>query len=732
MTDVAPSEHSTLDESVWESVQRDLRLVCRRAPNRTARLGSLGPTPGLSIAVHGVVGGVASAGVAHVQSGVCGGVAGRGVGDGKRHPAGRPPVLFPERVSPGILGDAVAARCADVHAVASGDPQPTRRGHCAFRDGALLAAVVAVCQRHLPGRRRHAPRAQGARRVSGREGLETSWVFCRNTAPLFEAGKWSVFYYTHFSLPTRTRCPQAPRPSDRAHVAAGGGRQTRGGPVASSQDAAHRLDLCRALWETVCDAAGRATCRVMRSCILLPGDGVNQRPAGPSVSPGGLPGGVAAAAYRRAAFQASCLTPRGPWRLRWSCGVGGSLARTASRPRACLGVAHRRRPLTATTPFLGQPVARRLHAVPRVRSVGTATASSPVFQLGMMFDTLTEKMQDTLRRMRGAAKITEKNVEATLTDVRRALIDADVNVKVVDGLLQNIKSKALNMDVMQGVSPGQQFIKVVYDELVTILGGRREQPPPSTAGETPKTDSAAPPAALKPTPVFSRFDGRPTVVLMAGLQGSGKTTTTAKLARLCKEDKADPRKVLLVAADRVSAVPGAIIVGGRGRCHRLGAAGAAARSAVRPGPRLRRGDRRYRRAAGHRRGDDAGDPRHETAGAARRDTVGGGCDDRTGGGAGDARVPRRHRSERRRAHQAGRRHPRRRGAVHPASVWRADPFRGRRRASEQAGALLPGTRRLAHPRHGRRHHPGGARAGGGRREGGTEDGAQDDRRQVRF
>ena len=194
-------------------------------------------------------------------------------------------------------------------------------------------------------------------------------------------------------------------------------------------------------------------------------------------------------------------------------------------------------------------MARRLHGVPRARPAGTATTSSPVFQLGMMFDALAEKMQDTLRRMRGAAKITEKNVEATLTDVRRALIDADVNVKVVDGLLQNIKSKALNMDVVQGVSPGQQFIKVVYDELVTILGGRREQPPPSTAGETPKTDGAAPPAALKPTPVFPRFDGRPTVVLMAGLQGSGKTTTAAKLARLCKEDKADPRKVLLVAAD---------------------------------------------------------------------------------------------------------------------------------------------------------------------------------------
>jgi signal recognition particle subunit SRP54 len=153
----------------------------------------------------------------------------------------------------------------------------------------------------------------------------------------------------------------------------------------------------------------------------------------------------------------------------------------------------------------------------------------------MLFEALTENFQRSLAALRGLDKITETNIEPTLKEVRRALIDADVNVKVVDILLAAIKEQALNMKVVKGVTPGQQFVKIVYDELIRLLGG------------DPATSSSK--AGASPLPALAESPTKPTVILMAGLQGAGKTTQSAKLARLLQTEKRSRKKVLLVAAD---------------------------------------------------------------------------------------------------------------------------------------------------------------------------------------
>lgn len=123
--------------------------------------------------------------------------------------------------------------------------------------------------------------------------------------------------------------------------------------------------------------------------------------------------------------------------------------------------------------------------------------------------------------MRGVDKITEKNVAAAMKDVKRALLDADVNLRVVNNLLKQIKTRAIGADVVPGVEPGQMLIKIMYEELTAIMGKDQQ-------------------------PLARRNDGKPTVVLLAGLQGSGKTTAAAKLALYCKKEK---RSVIMVAAD---------------------------------------------------------------------------------------------------------------------------------------------------------------------------------------
>lgn len=138
-----------------------------------------------------------------------------------------------------------------------------------------------------------------------------------------------------------------------------------------------------------------------------------------------------------------------------------------------------------------------------------------------MFESLTEKLELTFKRLRGEGKISEKNIDDALREVRLALLEADVHVKVVKTFLDSVKAKSLGQEVLQSLTPDQQFLKIVRDELTDLLGGEHR-----------KLD-------LKAAP--------PVVIMLVGLQGSGKTTTLAKLARHLKRDQ--KRTPYLVPAD---------------------------------------------------------------------------------------------------------------------------------------------------------------------------------------
>jgi signal recognition particle subunit SRP54 len=138
-----------------------------------------------------------------------------------------------------------------------------------------------------------------------------------------------------------------------------------------------------------------------------------------------------------------------------------------------------------------------------------------------MFETLTDKLELTFKRLSGQGKISEKNIEEALREVRLALLEADVHFKVVKSFLEAVKIKALGQEVLNSLSPEQQFIKIVREELVMLLGGEQRD------------------LEFKTTP--------PVVVMLVGLQGSGKTTTLAKLGLYFKREK--KRNPYLVPAD---------------------------------------------------------------------------------------------------------------------------------------------------------------------------------------
>ena len=137
-----------------------------------------------------------------------------------------------------------------------------------------------------------------------------------------------------------------------------------------------------------------------------------------------------------------------------------------------------------------------------------------------MFDELSRKLEGALKRLRGQGKISEANIGETLREVRRVLLDADVNYKVAKKFIDDVQAKALGQDVLTSITPGQLIVKLIHDELVALLGTSAA---PVTFGATP-----------------------PSVILVAGLQGSGKTTLSAKLALYFKKRGHHP---LLVAAD---------------------------------------------------------------------------------------------------------------------------------------------------------------------------------------
>ena len=136
-----------------------------------------------------------------------------------------------------------------------------------------------------------------------------------------------------------------------------------------------------------------------------------------------------------------------------------------------------------------------------------------------MFDSLSGKLQNAFRNLRGLGKISESNVSDALRDVRMALLEADVNFKVARDFIERVKAKSLGAEVVASIQPGQQIVKIIHDELVELLGS-------SNAGLD--------------------LGGSPTCILMVGLHGSGKTTSSGKLARLIQKQGRQP---LLVAAD---------------------------------------------------------------------------------------------------------------------------------------------------------------------------------------
>ncbi len=137
-----------------------------------------------------------------------------------------------------------------------------------------------------------------------------------------------------------------------------------------------------------------------------------------------------------------------------------------------------------------------------------------------MFDALADRLDDAWKKLRGQDKISKANIQETLKDLRRALLAADVNLQVVKAFIADVEQKALGEGVISGVNPGQQFIKIVYDELVKVMG-----------------ESNVP---------LAQAEQAPTVILMAGLQGTGKTTATAKLALYLRKQE---RSCLMVGTD---------------------------------------------------------------------------------------------------------------------------------------------------------------------------------------
>jgi signal recognition particle subunit SRP54 len=137
-----------------------------------------------------------------------------------------------------------------------------------------------------------------------------------------------------------------------------------------------------------------------------------------------------------------------------------------------------------------------------------------------MFEKLSDRLERSFKILKGQGKITEINVAETLKDVRRALIDADVNYKVAKTFTDTVKQKALGQDVINAIKPSELMVKIVHDELTALMGSE---------------------------PVPLNLSGKPAIILMSGLQGSGKTTFTGKLAKKLKSEKA--MRPLLVACD---------------------------------------------------------------------------------------------------------------------------------------------------------------------------------------
>ena len=180
-----------------------------------------------------------------------------------------------------------------------------------------------------------------------------------------------------------------------------------------------------------------------------------------------------------------------------------------------------------------------------------------------MFDGLQGKLQDVFRQMKGEGKVTEESLDAALRQIRLALLEADVHFRVVKPFVARVRERALGQEVLKSLTPAQQVVKIVRDELAGLLGEEGEE---------------------------LKLDQRPAVILMAGLQGSGKTTTSGKIALRLKKKGRHP---LLVAGDlqRAAAVEQLTQVAGQidvpvvtPRGEKAGSYTEPVRDLVRPGP----------------------------------------------------------------------------------------------------------------------------------------------------
>jgi len=153
-----------------------------------------------------------------------------------------------------------------------------------------------------------------------------------------------------------------------------------------------------------------------------------------------------------------------------------------------------------------------------------------------MFENLNEKLERSFKLLKGQGKITEINIAETLKEVRRALLDADVNFKIAKTFTENVRKKALGMDVINALKPGQLMVKIVHDELAELMGGKF---------------------------IDINLKGSPSIILIAGLQGSGKTTFSGKLAKMLQSKKG--KHPLLVAGDvyRPAAIEQLKVLGGQ-------------------------------------------------------------------------------------------------------------------------------------------------------------------------
>jgi len=137
-----------------------------------------------------------------------------------------------------------------------------------------------------------------------------------------------------------------------------------------------------------------------------------------------------------------------------------------------------------------------------------------------MFESLSERLESAFKQIKGEGRVTELNIAATVKEIRRALVDADVNYKIAKEFTDKVKDEALGQKVLNAISPGQLMVKIVKDELVSLMGGSESE---------------------------LQTKGSPAIILIAGLQGSGKTTFSAKLANYLKTKKG--LSPMMVAAD---------------------------------------------------------------------------------------------------------------------------------------------------------------------------------------